>query len=40
MTANGSTLLRYTVISSKQKLTQMIKSNSSIPKNAETTGKY
>ena len=27
MTANGSALLRYAMISSKQKLTQVIKSN-------------
>ena len=40
MTANGSALPRYAMISSKQKLTQVIKSNSSIPKNTETIGKY
>ena len=36
MTANGSALLRYAEISSVQKLSQV----SSIPKSAETTGKY
>ena len=36
MAANGSALLRYAKINSVQKLTQV----SSIPKNAETTGKY
>ena len=40
MTVNGSALLRYGMINSVQKLTQVIKSNSSIPKNTETTGKY
>ena len=40
MTANGSALLRYAMISSVQKLTQVIKSNSSIRKNTEKTGKY
>ena len=40
MTANSSAFLRYAMISSKQKLTQVIKSNSSIAKNTETTGKY
>ena len=40
VTVNGSALLRYGMINSVQKLTQVIKSNSSIPKNTETTGKY
>ena len=39
MKANDSALLCYAMISSVQKLAQVIKSNSSIPKNTET-GKY
>ena len=39
MAANGSALLCYAMISSVQKLTEVIKSNSRILKNTET-GKY
>ena len=39
MKTNDSALLCYAMISSVQKLAQVIKSNSSIPKNTET-GKY
>ena len=38
MTANGSALLRYAMIISVQKLTQVIKSNTA--EYRDTTGKY
>ena len=42
MTGNGSALLRYAMIISVKKLTQVIKSNTAgfLPKNTETKRKY